>query len=149
VILAFEKQQRLFPGSGGAHDFSDDDRVIAAVVGLDQLALDVGHDSLETSGAIVAFTPFETGKFFHPFGGKAARDFLLVFAQKIHRKDSRLIKARVALCRLIHADQNERWIEGQGHKSVGRETKMGARFVFGGNNSDASGEMAHDPAKFL
>ncbi len=110
LIFSLEKKQRAFTRSAGVDNLSDHDGVIAAIVGLGNNAFDIAHDTFDDRGAIAAGLPLQICKFVRPFSGKAPRNLLLIFAQKINRKPILQSKAAVTSCPFVHADQHQRRI---------------------------------------
>src|ERR1044071_2409747 len=86
VVLPFEEEQRLaLVGGRGMQDFADVNRMVAAVVGVDDLAFDVADRAVDEREAALARAPFEAVELRHAFRREAARDFFLV-----DRKSTRL-----------------------------------------------------------
>ena len=84
------------------YNFTDNDGVIAAIMTLSNLTLDVAQDAVDDRRAVAAGAPLQPGELVGAFGGEAARDLFLPFAQKIHRKAVLQFEARIArraLCR--------------------------------------------------
>ena len=97
--------------SDSAEHFAHDNRVIAALVALHNLALEMADSTVQDGGAVSAFVPTQAGEFIGALGGEAARDLFLIFVEKVNRKYIRLNEARIALCSFVDANQDQRGIE--------------------------------------
>ena len=86
--------------------------------------------------------PLQAGKLIGALGGEAARYLFLIFMEKVNCKYIGLNEARITLRSLIDANQDERRIERQGCKGVGRETKRSTGIVSRRDHGDAGNEVA-------
>src|SRR5215475_9748806 len=147
MILALEKEQWSVVASESAQHFTHDNGMITAFVTLHNLALEMADGAVQDSGAVTAFVPGQAGKLIGALGGKATRDLLLIFVEKVYCKYVGLNEARIALCSLVDANQDQRRIERQRCKRVGREAERRAGIVFCGDDGDAGGKVTEDSAQ--
>jgi hypothetical protein len=73
LILTHEEKQRAVARGADGENIPDDDRVIAAVVALRDLALDGADDAVEDRGAVSAGMPLEAAELIDAFGGETLR----------------------------------------------------------------------------
>src|SRR5918994_1459585 len=149
MVLPFEKKQWPFGRGVGVDDFADHDGMITAVIALGNFALDIAERRIENRCAVLARMPLQAGKLINSFGRKTTRHIFLIFAEKIYREAVLQVEAGIALRAFVNTDQNQRWIQRQGHESIGREPVWISVLVACGNHGDASGEMAHDTPQLL
>jgi len=97
--------------SDSAQHFAHDNGVITAFVALHNLALEMADGAVQDGGAMSAFVPSQAGELIGALGGEATRDFFLIFVKKVNRKYVGLNEARIALCSLVDANQDQRRIE--------------------------------------
>jgi len=86
VVLALEEQQRPIVAGDSVKHFAHDDGMIPAFVALHDLAFEMADSAVQDGDAVGAFVPIQAGELVGAFRGEAARDLLLIFVEKIHRK---------------------------------------------------------------
>ena len=94
-----------------AEHLAHNNGVIAAFVALHNLAFEIADSAVQDGGAVRAFMPIHAGELIGALGGEAARDLFLIFVEKVNRKYIGLDEARIALCSLVDANQDQRGIE--------------------------------------
>ena len=94
-----------------AEHLAHDNGVIAALVTLHNLAFEMADGAVQDGGAVSAFVPIQAGELIGALGGEATRDLFLIFVEKVNRKYIGLNEARIALCALVDANQDQRGIE--------------------------------------
>jgi hypothetical protein len=149
LVLTFKKDQRLSAGRVRCYNLANDDRVIASIVALPDSAFDVTERGVQYGRPIRSFSPLQPGEFIYPFGGKAAGNILLLFAEEVDCESIHRLEAVVALRRLINADEDQRGIQRQRHEGVGGKPVGRSFFVLGRDDGYAGGEMTHYSAQLL
>ena len=92
--------------------------------------------------------PRRVGKFVGRLRSECPGDVLLSFGKDVDSKMGCAGEGRIAACGLTDAYQNQRWIEGDRRKGVGRKAFRNSHRIEGGCHGDAGREAAERSSQF-
>src|SRR5439155_215288 len=149
AVLSLEEDEGRATPELGVLDGADVDHVVSPLVRLDDATLDVAERPVEHRCAQPTEVVGDAGELVAAGLGEARRERFLVLGQDVHDEAFRIEEVRVALGRLVDADEEERWDEGERRDRVGGEPVEPAAAIAGGDDGHAGGEEAHHPAQLL
>src|SRR5688572_2118125 len=137
-VLAAKKTERTATRIViGVQDMADENHMIAADIGVSNLALENGQSAWENRTASLADFIVDAFPFVDRLPGKASGQFLLPFAQDVHRKElARQIDPH-AVGVAAEAPKDQRRIERNGVEGIGGVSDKFAPVVAGGDDGHA------------
>src|ERR1051325_4326486 len=148
-VLATVVHERHALGRAASVHASDEDRVVALDVRVDDDALDVRQRVVQDRQPELADPVRHAVELVEPRGREAPRDVLLLAAEEVHREAAALDDGRVALGLVRHAHENQRGIERDGRERARGQPRGPAVRVRRGDDGDAAGEVTENLTKVV
>ena len=148
-IVSAMVAKRLFCGRvPEAPHPSNDDKMIACFNTIVKCAIQPSGGIGKYRAARDAGHPRRVGKFVGRLRSECPGDVLLTFGKDVDSKMGCAGEGRIAACGLTDAYQNQRWIEGDRRKGVGRKAFRNSHRIEGGCHGDAGREAAERSSQF-
>jgi hypothetical protein len=151
AILAAVVEERFAVAIADAFHFADENGVVTGHVFRGNIASELSERAGEDRDA--AGGPFKLNIQLTLFLGRRVGlgemlgESLLAATQDVHTETTLQLQEREELGVLIHADENQKRVEGNGREGVGGHAVDFAGFALDGDDGDTSGETSHDAAE--
>src|ERR1700681_4443729 len=146
AVAATEKKQRFSVDGCGLLDLAEIDGVVTTRISCTKLALDVPESSLENRCSVGAWPISHALKLGASAHREAARKRFLIVGKNVDREDLALLEEGVALGLLVDTDEQNRRLQRDRSKGVGRQAVGLPVAGMGGDHGHPSSEMSHHPA---